>query len=341
MNRFAHALAFLAALFLTFGCNKEESSSGTPGGSGASSQSSGGAGGGKKSLVIIPKGTTHVFWQTVNAGAQAAGEERGYKVIFKGPLKEDQAGEQIGIVEQFITEDVAGIALAPLDRRSLVQVVGSAKAKQIPVVIFDSSLEGTPGQDFISYVATDNFKGGSLAGQEMGRLLGGKGKVVLLRYATGSASTEQREAGFLEAIKKFPDIQVISENQQSGATVNSAQTKAMNMIDILKQADGIHTVNESSTQGMLNALDSVGLLGKKKFVGFDTSKSLVDAMKAGKIDALVSQNPRNMGYTAIKTLVDHIEGKPVEAQIDTGVHLVTKANVSTPEIEKLLGSQVK
>lgn len=340
MIRLARPLAAIAAILLTFGCNKDESTNVTPT-TGQSQTTSAGAGGGKKAIVVIPKGTTHVFWQTVYAGAQQAGQENGYEVIFKGPLKEDEKNQQIGVVEQFVSEGVAGIALAPLDRVALGPAVASAKAKGIPVVIFDSSLEGEAGKDFVSYVATDNYKGGVLAGEEMGRLLGGKGKVVLLRYAIGSASTEQREAGFLDAIKKFPDIQVVSDNQFSGATVNTAQTKAMNMIDVLKQADGIHTVNESSTQGMLNALESNGMIGKVKFVGFDTSKSLVDAMKAGKIDALVSQDPRNMGHTAVQTLVDSIAGKPVEKVIDTGVHLVTKANVESPEIVKLLGSQLK
>ena len=330
-------LVFLTcALALLAGCDGSESSGGNPQ-SGASGTSSGGS----KRIVVIPKGTTHVFWQTVNAGAQAAGQEAGYEVIFKGPLKEDEKNQQIAIVEQFVSEGVSGIALAPLDKAALVPAVESAKGKGIPVVIFDSSLEGKPGEDFASYVATDNFKGGSLAGDQMARLLNGKGKVVLLRYAVGSASTEQREEGFLTAIRKHPDIQIISENQYSGATTGSAQKKAEEMLDVLKQADGIFTVNESSTQGMHNALEANGLLNKAKFVGFDTSKSLIEKLDGGTIDVLISQDPRNMGATAVRTLADAIAGKTVEPVIDTGVHVVTKESLQTPEIQKLLESQLK
>jgi ribose transport system substrate-binding protein len=344
MTRFAPTLAVLAALFMMFGCNKEESSSSTTSPASQPARktapgSSGRAGG--KTLVVIPKGTTHVFWQTVNAGAQAAGRETGYEVVFKGPLKEDSRNEQIGIVEQFITEGVAGIALAPLDRKGLVDVVAAAKSDHIPVVIFDSSLEGEAGKDFDAYVATDNYKGGTLAGTELARLLNGKGKVVLLRYAVGSASTEQREAGFVDALKKHPDIQIISDNQYAGATVGEAKARAMNMLDVLKQADGVFSSNESATQGLMSALEDNGLLGKLKFVGFDTSKLLVEAMQGGKIDALVSQDPRNMGYTAVKTLVARIEGKTVEPTVDTGVYLVTKEKLGDPAIQKVLGSQLK
>lgn len=292
-------------------------------------------------IIVIPKGTTHVFWQTVHAGAQDAGRELGAEIIWKGPLKEDEKNQQIGVVEQFVAEGVSGIALAPLDRVALAPVVASARAKNIPVVIYDSSLEGEAGKDFVSYVATDNKKGGYMAGKELARLLGGKGKVVLLRYAVGSASTEQREAGFLEALKESPEIQLISDNQYAGATAGSAQTKAMNMVDVLREADGIFTPNESSTQGMLLALEANNLLDKVTFVGFDTSRSLVNAMKEGKIDALISQDPRNMGYTAVKTLVTHIRGGEVPPEIDTGVHLVTPENLDTPVIQKLLESQLK
>ena len=163
-------------------CGKNESSS--------SSGSSGGSSGSKIRVAVIPKGTTHVFWKTVEAGAKKAGEELGVEVIWKGPLKEDDRAEQIKVVEQFSSEGVSGIVLAPLDREALASPVQSAMEKKIPVVIFDSALAGEAGKDFVSFVATNNRKGGEMAGEQLVKLLGGKGKVVLLRYAVGSASTD-------------------------------------------------------------------------------------------------------------------------------------------------------
>jgi len=288
-------------------------------------------------IAVIPKGTTHTFWKSVEAGARRAGAELGAEILWKGPLKEDDRAQQIGVVQQFVGSGVSGIVLAPLDDTALRTPVKSANDRNIPVVIFDSALKGEAGKDFVSYVATDNRRGGRLAGEELARLLNGKGKVVLLRYAEGSASTLEREAGFLEALAPHPGIELIVSNRYAGATVATAQDAAMNLIDKLREADGIFASNESATQGMLLALRQTGLVKKKIFVGFDTSVNLLAAMERGDIQALVAQNPTRMGYLAVSTIVRHLRGEKVEPAIDTGCILVTKANRHTPEVEAVLG----
>src|SRR5438309_1972749 len=137
------------------------------------------------------------------------------------------------------SSNVSGIVLAPLDDTALVKPVQSATAKGIPVVIIDSALKGTPGKDFVSFVATNNHQGGVLGGERLAQLLGNKGKVVLLRYAVGSASTTEREAGFLEVMMKNRGIQILVDNRFAGPTAGEAKTHAMEMVDKLKQADGI------------------------------------------------------------------------------------------------------
>jgi ribose transport system substrate-binding protein len=288
-------------------------------------------------IAVIPKGTTHVYWRTVDLGAEAAAKDLGVHVIWKGPVKENDRGDQIAMVEQFITEGVNGIVLAPLDANGLVDPVQEATGKGIPVVVIDSALKATVGKDFASFVATNNHQAGYMGGEQLTKLLNGKGKVVLLRYAAGSASTEEREAGFLEAIAKSPDITVISSNQMGGATTDSAKTAALNMMDTLKQADGIFCPNESTTMGMLGALEDGQLAGKVKFVGFDATPALVDAMKKKEIDVLISQDPFKMGYQGVKQCVAAIRKQPVDQVVDTGSAVVTSENVGTPEIQKVLG----
>lgn len=292
----------------------------------------------KLKLAVIPKGTTHIFWKSVEAGAKSAGSELGVEIVWKGPLKENDRAQQISIVEQFITEGVSGIVLAPLDDTALKRPVAAALQKNIPVVIFDSALKGEPGTDFVSYVATNNRKGGYLGGEHLSKLLGGKGKVVLLRYQVGSASTTEREEGFLEAIGKNKGLQVIVDNRYAGATAGEAKTQSMNIIDKLKEADGIFCPNESSTFGMLLALKQNNLAGKVRFVGFDTSPPLIEALKMGEIDALVAQDPTRMGYEGVRILLEHIRGKKVPTTVDTGVRLITRNNLNSPEIKKLLDS---
>jgi ribose transport system substrate-binding protein len=287
-------------------------------------------------IAMIPKGTTHVFWKTVEAGAREAAAELDVDLVWKGPLKENDRGQQIAIVEQFVTEGVSAIALAPLDAAALRRPVAMAGQRKIPVVIFDSALQGEAGKDFVSLVATDNRRGGELGGGRLGDALDGTGKVVLLRYQVGSASTDDREAGFAAAIAARPGITVISANRYAGATAGEAKTAALNMLDTLKATDGIFCPNESSTFGMLLALRQHNLAGKVKFVGFDTSPALVEALRNGEIDALVAQDPRTMGRQAVTAAVRHLRGGPVEPVIDTGAAVVTRDNVDSPAIQKIL-----
>jgi ribose transport system substrate-binding protein len=290
-------------------------------------------------IAVVPKGTTHAFWNSVEAGARRAEKELGIEIVWKGPQKENDRAQQISIVESFITEGISGIVLAPLDDAALVAPVRQAASRKIPVVIFDSALRGEAGRDFVSFVATDNRKGGHMGGQELARLLNGKGKIVLLRYAEGSASTMEREAGFLEAIAEHPGLTLIESSRYAGPTIAEAQTVAMNMLDRLKEADGIFCPNESSTFGMLLALRQNGLAGRVKFVGFDTSSNLIDGLRKGEIHALVAQNPTRMGYEGVKLLVAHIRGERVPQRVDTGVELVTAENLDTEPIKALLGGQ--
>ena len=287
-------------------------------------------------IAVIPKGTTHIFWKSVETGARKGGEEAGAEILWKGPLKESDRAQQIAIVEQFTSDGVKGIVLAPLDDTALRRPVEAAMAKGIPVVIIDSALKGEAGKDFISYVGTNNRLGGKMAGEEMIRLLGGKGKVLLLRYQEGSASTTEREEGFLEEMKKSPEIHMLAENRYGGATASEAQTTALNMIDLVREADGIFCSNESLTFGMLLALRQNNLTGKAKFVGFDASGPLVEALQKGEIQALVAQNPTKMGYEAVKTLIAHLHGEKAPPSVDSGVALITPENIGSPEIQDLL-----
>lgn len=294
------------------------------------------AAGNKLTIAVIPKGTTHSYWKSVEAGAKKAGAELGADIIFKGPLKESDRAGQIAIVDQFASEGTSAIVLAPLDDAALLKPVKGATAKKIPVVIIDSALKGKVGTDFASYVATDNKQGGVLAGKEMVKLLGGKGKVVLLRYQEGSASTADREAGFLSVIKATPGITLTVENRYAGATAGEAKDAALNLVDNLKEADGVFAPNESSSLGMLLALRQLKLAGKIKFVGFDASQPLLEGLKNDEIKALVVQNPTKMGYEGVKTAVAAVKGEKFEQNIDTGVAVVRKDNLDTPEVKEVL-----
>ena len=297
----------------------------------------------KLTIAVIPKGTTHIFWKSIHAGAVKAERELkdlDVEVMWKGPLKEDDRESQIKVVEEFITRRVSGIVLAPLDDVALRAPVREAVRRGIPVVIIDSGLRS---KDYVSFVATDNYIGGRKGGEHLARTLGGKGRVIMLRYQEGSASTTNREQGFLDVLKaKYPKIQVVSSNQYGGATTDTAQRASENLLAPLRTPDGgliidgIFCPNESSTFGMLRALQGSGLAGKVKFVGFDSSERLVQALEKGEINGLVLQDPINMGYLGVKTMVKHLQGQKLEQRIDTGSEVATPENMSETRIRNLL-----
>lgn len=292
-------------------------------------------------IAVIPKGTSHEFWKSIHAGAIKAERELStggtkVKVNWKGPLREDDRDQQISVVENFTVRRAHGIVLAPLDREALIAPVEAALRSKIPIVIIDSGLNS---EKPLSYIATDNFKGGQIAAEHLGKLLNAQGKVILLRYQVGSASTEQREAGFLDVMKsKFPNIQLISTDQYSGATRDSAYQAAQNLLNrFSREVNGIFAPCEPVTVGMMLALRDAGKAGGAvKFVGFDAGTQSVEALKKGDVQGLVVQNPMQMGYLGVKTIVDHLQGKKVEKVVDTGVTLVTPDNMAEAKIKELL-----
>lgn len=327
-------LVALVVVFTSVGCKKKEAEKNTD----------------VYRIAVIPKGTTHIFWKSIHAGAIKAQEELkaagvNVEVIWKGPLKEDDRESQIQVVENFVTQGVTGMVLAPLDDAALRMPVKEAVNSGIPVVIIDSGLKS---EDYVSFVATDNYLGGRKGGERLAEILGGKGKVIMLRYQEGSASTMNREQGFLDVLKeKYPDIEVVSANQYGGATTESAYQASENLLAPLETADGGLTIdgifcpNESTAFAMLRALEDGGLAGKVKYVGFDSSDRLVQGLKNGQIQGLVLQDPINMGYLGVKTLVAHLQGKKVEKRIDTGSAVATPENMDDPKMKNLLEPDFK
>ena len=287
----------------------------------------------QKVIAVIPKGQGHIFWQTVQAGAQAAGSQFGVRILWNGPASEIEISKQINIVEDFINRRVDGIVVAPADDKALVPVIERATSHGIPVTIFDS---GAQTEAYVSYVATDNYLGGVKAAHRMAEILGKRGSVAIIGVMPGSASTTLRENGFKETIaKEYPQIKIVafqygmSDRAKSLAVTEDILTSNPNL-------DGIFAPNESSSIGAAQAVKIRGLAGKVKIVGFDSSPSLTTDIREGVIDSLVVQNPFAIGFESVKTVCERLNGKSPQRRIDTGVTLVTKGNLSEPRIQQLI-----
>ena len=295
---------------------------------------------GVRTIAVIPQGSTHEYWKSIHAGAVKAVRDlervgTSVKIIWKGPLREDDREQQTQVVEGFISQGISGIVLAPFDSRALVRPVEEAARAGIPTVVVDSALDT---DKIVSFIATDNEKGGALAADRMGELLAGKGKVLLLRYQEGVASTQARERGFVKRLgESYPGIELISSNQYAGPTRETAKRASENLLTrYAADVAGVFTPNESSTAGMLLALEDFQKAGRIAFVGFDSSETFLEAMKDGKLQGIVVQDPFRMGELGVKAIVDHLDGKPVAGRVDTGATMVTPTNMNEPGIQRLV-----
>jgi len=286
---------------------------------------------------VVPKGANHIFWQSVHAGAIKAAQEFGLRVEWNAPPTEIDTSRQIEIVESMVNRGLAGISVAPVDRGALVSVVERASANKIPVVIFDSDVD-TPKR--LTYVATDNEAAGRMAARRLGEILGGKGRVAIIGFKPGSASTMQRETGFQDEMKKaHPRVEIVAL-----LNGNADRAKAMavteNILTAHPDLDGLYADNESSTAGAVLALK--GRNNRKvKLVAMDASDQIVEDMKAGWIDSLVVQNPFQMGYESVKAIGMHLRGDRPPAVIDSGVALILPGQLDQPSVKELLFPDVR
>jgi ribose transport system substrate-binding protein len=292
-------------------------------------------------IAVIPKGLTHEHWKSVERGAKQAGEDlsktssRPIEVLWDGPRKEDDAKEQIDLVDQKVRLGLHGLVLAPQHSKQMIGPVKRAVENKVAVVILDSGLDD---EDlYIKYVATNNYHGGVLAARYLIHRLEKKGvkdpNLVLFRYQSGSESTQQREKGFLDELEKLREqgkpSTVISDNVYAGATVDTAKDAAGPLLQSLKRKgiDGIFAVNESATSGMLSALrGQEDIKERALLMGFDMSAPLLKALREGEVIGTVVQNPYRMGYLSVWNVAQHLEGYDVSGggkELSTGELILT------------------
>jgi ribose transport system substrate-binding protein len=288
-----------------------------------------------KVIEVVPKGTANLFWQSVHAGAQKASKDLHYEIVWNGPPLETEYERQASIVEDAVNRGVSGIVLAPTHRDALVPAVRRALAAHIPVTIFDSGIN-LPAADYVSYVATNNELGGRLAADRAGEVLQGRGRLAIVGVAPGSVSTTERENGFRAQVNsKYPQIKVV-DLRYGMADVARSRAVAEDILTAHPELDAIFASNESSSIGALQALKSRGLAAKIKLIGFDAGPILVDALRAGTIDSLVVQDPFEIGYQGVKTMVEKLEGNTPPQRVDTPVHMVTRQNLNDPAVQKVI-----
>ncbi len=312
--------AILAVLALLAGCSKSTGPART------------GSRGTSMTIAVVPKSTSHDFWQTVRAGAEAAGKETGTQIIFRGPAKETDVAGQIAIMENLINQKVDAIVMAACNSKALIDPVRKATKAGIPVVTIDSGIDS---DDAVSFVATDNILGARKGADALARLIGKKGNVGVIPIVSGAATSTMREEGFKQQIANYKDIKITSTLFSNCDEVRG-MTVTEDMMTAHPDIVGIFNACGPGAVGCARALEQRKLAGKVKLVAFDALPAEVDAFKRGTIQAMIVQNPYKMGYEGVKAAIAAKKGEKVPKRIDTGVAVVTKKNFEDPEIQKLI-----
>lgn len=286
-------------------------------------------------LVFIPKSSDQEFWKFMRDGADRAIQEIGsISLTWRGPAYNDDADSQISILKVYSRAGVDAIVIVPTDRSRLSEPIRQAAALGIKVIVVDSAVEGESYQNFIT---TDNYAAGQLAAQELSKRLHAQGRVALFRTVAGSASTDDRAQGFIDYLKQHaPKMSIVSDTW-GGGSKGKLLNSALAVLQSATPLDGVFAVNESASDGMLRALRSMNMAGKLRLIGFDSTDFLLDGLQKQEIDGLIVQDPRQMGYLAIKASVAAINGETSkEKTIHTPATMVTRDNVQKPEIKSLL-----
>ena len=287
---------------------------------------------GRLRILVSPKGLVHNFWTSVKAGADSAGVELGVEIIWKGPSLETDIPGQIAILEDYINKRVDAIVVAATDSRALIPTLEEASRRGIKVITIDSGVESDIP---LSFVASDNIQAANIAADVLVELIGGAGQVACIPFIPGAETSIWRENGFKQGLEKHPEAELVAV-QYSQADVATAMAVTENILTAWPNLDGIFAANESGAIGAAQALIARNLQGRVKLVAFDAAPNEIEALKSGVIQALIVQQPFEMGYLGVKTAVEAIGGHAVPPRIDTGIKVVTLKNIDEPEIRKTL-----
>jgi ribose transport system substrate-binding protein len=323
------AAALAATALIAAGCGSSNNNNNS---SSSTSSSSSGSSAKGKSLTLVAGVKGDEFYITMNCGAQAEAKKLGVSLDFQGPDQFD-AGQQTPIVNAVAAKKPAAVLIAPTDSAALYAPIKQLADGGTKVVLVDTTLDN-PGVA-VSEISSNNEAGGTQAAQALGKLIGGKGKVLVVNVKPGISTTDARAKGFESGIKSQPGLTYLGQQYS-----NDDPAKAASIVKsvLAKNPDlkGIFATNLFSAEGSASGLREAGKLGKVKIISFDAGPKQVQDLKDGLVQGLIAQQPADIGAQGVQQAVNAIEGKPNTKVIRTGFVTVTKDNINDPATQKAL-----
>ena len=285
----------------------------------------------KATVALVLKTLNSPFFIEMQRGAQAEADRQGITLVVQAAEREVDVDKQMQIIENLIQTRVGALAITPSGSKEIVPAIAKANAAGIPVVIVDTRVDPSAAREagirIETFVGSDNYEGGKVAGQHMVEISGGKAKVALLEGIPGHETGDSRLRGFRDAIKGSPGIQVVASQ-----TANWERDQGFNVFQNMLQAhpeiDTLFACNDMMALGALEAIQAAGKTGKVRVIGFDAVDDARKAMTAGTMVASVAQFPAEMGRLAVESAVQLIRGEKPPAEHQVRIELVTKANAN-------------
>lgn len=297
----------------------------------------------KFTIALIPGLTTDAFYITMHKGADQAAKALGVDLVFQG-APDFNPVTQVPVLNAIIGRKPDAILIAPTDKVQLVESLKKAVDAGIPVLTVDTFIgdghyqTGNGNADFpLSYIASDNILGGEIAARALAKAIGDKGKVYVSNVKPGVSTTDQREEGFKNELKKHPNITVL-ETQFNDDDANKAASQFQSVYARNSDLTGVFGANLFSAMGAANGVKQGGVTGKVKVVAFDAPTSIVSEIKSGNVDIAIAQHPAEIGYFGVVAAYAHLTGQSVPTLIGTGFTVIDKNNVDDPNVKRFIYS---
>ncbi|SCB07131.1 substrate-binding domain-containing protein [Rhizobium multihospitium] len=297
----------------------------------------------KFTIALIPGLTTDAFYITMRKGAEAAAKAVGAELVFQGGPDFNPV-TQVPVLDAVIAKKPDFILIAPTDKDQLIQPLKKAADAGIPIITVDTFIgtgvyqTGKGDADFpLAYIASDNLLGGAIAARALAKAVGEKGKVYVSNVKPGVSTTDQREQGFKEEMKKYPNITVL-ETQYNDDDANKAASQLQAVFARNSDLDGVFGANLFSALGAANGVQQAGQTGKIRVVAFDAPTSIVDNINSGLVDLAIAQHPAEIGYFGVMAAYAHLTGNSIPTAIGTGFTVIDKSNVADKKIAKFIYS---
>lgn len=291
----------------------------------------------KDRIVVIVKATTSRSWATVFDGADAAQKVLGVQLSKLGAQAETDVAGEVSIMENAISSHPTAIVIAATNAQALAQPIEHATEAGIPVIVIDSDANT---KKYVTFLATNNVTGGEKAADEVAACVKARtgkeeGDVAYMTFVAGAQSLNDRDKGFVEQLKKYPGLKIV-EHRVGNSDPAKALSDAEDILTRHPDLVGLFADNEGEGDGAGRAIQEKNLGSKICAVAFDTSDQEINFVRNGNLDGLIVQNPFMMGYAGVWYGVEAAHGAVLPKTIDSGVHVVTKANIDSPAMQGLL-----